>query len=298
MARPLRFEVDGYTERPLCSAPSLSGPTSATISYNGTTTLSVTATNVVGGTISYAWYRGTAPDQSAPVSGANQATLTTPALTETTLYWVRVTKTCGSDSASSNSGTATVTVRLATPTNVIAMPDGNTIRVSWNPVAGATSYTVYRKRGTEGFTPYPSTDNPYVDGGTETFMGYLYRVVANRTNAESSAQSAVDVAVRAPYTTPVVTPNLIIRGVDVSELRRAIDAARVVGGLPAAWSSYAPQTGLIFASHWIELHAKPTEARAQLNATYGIPPTSLGTAPTVNSTIRADYSMTLRGGVE
>jgi len=50
----------------------------------------VTSTN----NVSFQWYQGTFGDTTRPV-GSNTATFTTPALTATTHYWVRLTSACG-----------------------------------------------------------------------------------------------------------------------------------------------------------------------------------------------------------
>ena len=42
------------------------------------------------GTLSYQWYLGESGDVSRPIAGANSTTYTTPALTEASAYWVRV----------------------------------------------------------------------------------------------------------------------------------------------------------------------------------------------------------------
>jgi Ig-like domain CHU_C associated/Putative binding domain, N-terminal len=79
------------------------GPQSTTISSGGTATLSVTVSGASG--LSYQWYEGSSGDTSQPV-GTNSSSFTTPALTATTSYWVRVFDQCGHV----DSATATVTV--------------------------------------------------------------------------------------------------------------------------------------------------------------------------------------------
>src|SRR5204862_5561579 len=79
-------------------------PASTTTSSGRTATPTVTATTS-GGTLSYQWYEGASGTTTTPV-GTNSSTFTTPALTATKSYWVRVSDTCGS----ANSSTATVTV--------------------------------------------------------------------------------------------------------------------------------------------------------------------------------------------
>jgi hypothetical protein len=67
------------------------------------------------GTLSYQWFRGTAGITTDPVSGANGATLTTPPLTATTSYWVRITDGSGN---ATNSPSYTVTVSATSPLTV------------------------------------------------------------------------------------------------------------------------------------------------------------------------------------
>ena len=67
-------------------------PASTTIAYAGAATLQVTATGA--GILSYQWYQGSKGDTSTPI-GVNSTTLTTPELTQTTSYWVRITNVVG-----------------------------------------------------------------------------------------------------------------------------------------------------------------------------------------------------------
>jgi hypothetical protein len=78
----------------VCTTPAITGqPQSVTIFGGATTTLNVTATENGVEPMQYQWYRGAAGDTSAAVSSATGASFLTPALTQTTTYWVRVT--CG-----------------------------------------------------------------------------------------------------------------------------------------------------------------------------------------------------------
>ncbi len=68
-----------------------------------TATLSVTATGTAP--LSYQWYEGNAGDTSMPFGG-DANTFTTPPLSSTASFWVRVTNTCGT----ADSATATISV--------------------------------------------------------------------------------------------------------------------------------------------------------------------------------------------
>ncbi|MBB5872696.1 putative extracellular nuclease [Allocatelliglobosispora scoriae] len=90
-------------------APSITAqPQDVTIPTGTTTTLSVTATGT--GPLTYQWYAGSAGDTGNPIGGATSPSYTTPALTSTVSFWVRVTGPGGQV----DSATATVTVS-ATP---------------------------------------------------------------------------------------------------------------------------------------------------------------------------------------
>ena len=78
-------------------------PQDTTIASGETATLTVAASGT--GPLAYQWYTGVAGDTSTPV-GTNAPSFTTPTLTTTTSYWVRVTGPGGA----ADSRTATVTV--------------------------------------------------------------------------------------------------------------------------------------------------------------------------------------------
>jgi hypothetical protein len=91
----------------VCAPPSIATqPASTTINSGQSATLSVVAGG--SGPFSYQWYDGTSGVTTTPV-GTNSSSFTTPALSATKSYWVRVTSTCNG-TASVNSNTATVTV--------------------------------------------------------------------------------------------------------------------------------------------------------------------------------------------
>lgn len=79
-------------------------PQSQTIDAGSTATLGVAANG--SAPMTYQWYTGTTGTTADPISGATAASYTTPALTSTTSYWVRVSDAHGS----ADSATATVSV--------------------------------------------------------------------------------------------------------------------------------------------------------------------------------------------
>jgi hypothetical protein len=78
-------------------------PASTVAAIGATATMTVTAS---GKGLTYQWYQGNSGDMSHPMEGANQPGFTTPALSETTRFWVKITSLYGM----LNSDAATVTV--------------------------------------------------------------------------------------------------------------------------------------------------------------------------------------------
>jgi hypothetical protein len=81
-------------------------PSSTTINSGSNATQSVTASGT--GPLSYQWYQGASGTTTSPINTATLASYTTPTLTATTSYWVKVSNAANPTGA--NSATATVTV--------------------------------------------------------------------------------------------------------------------------------------------------------------------------------------------
>lgn len=94
-------------------------PASANVASGSTKTFSVVAS---GTAPIYQWYSGNSGDLSNPISGATSSSYTTPALTSTTSYWVRVSNLAGN--ANSNTATATVVI----PPVILSQPVSTTIK--------------------------------------------------------------------------------------------------------------------------------------------------------------------------
>ena len=107
-------------------------PASQTIASGSTAMLTVTATGTEPFT--YQWYQGTSGDTTTPV-GTNSVSFTTPALTSTTSYWVKVSN--AANPAGVNSDTATVTT--ASPASDFTWTsDGSAITITgYTGVGGA-----------------------------------------------------------------------------------------------------------------------------------------------------------------
>jgi hypothetical protein len=96
------FELDVVCDPPVITG--LGQPANVTISRGTTAQLSVAPVGV--GAFAYQWYQGIPGITTMPIAGANGPTLTTPPLSSTRQFWVRVSNPCGSVDSSA----ATVTV--------------------------------------------------------------------------------------------------------------------------------------------------------------------------------------------
>jgi hypothetical protein len=156
---------------PGCTAVSIIGqPVSQTINSGGTATLTVNA----GGSapFSYQWYQGTnTADFSHPV-GANSATFTTPALTQTTSYWVRITNTCGV--VNSNIVAISISTGQCVPPSFSIHPSSATI------VAGSQTYLIAFATGAISYQWYKGnagdTSTPVAGAGpsNDRWINQLY----------------------------------------------------------------------------------------------------------------------------
>lgn len=140
----------------LIQPPGLSAqPAPATVASGSGTTLSVTASGT--GPFTYQWYQGAVGTTTTPV-GTNSASFATPALSETTTYWVRITNPAGSV----DSGLATVTV--ATAPSITTQPVSTTISSGQTATltvsaSGTAPLTYQWYQGTVGTTTTPVGTN-------------------------------------------------------------------------------------------------------------------------------------------
>jgi uncharacterized protein YkwD len=99
------------TQPPAPGAPAITRhPKDETIPSGTTARLGVEAT---GQSLRYQWFRGQAGSTTSPIDGAVEDKLTTPTLTETATFWVRVSNNAGV--ADSTASTVTVTAAPPSP---------------------------------------------------------------------------------------------------------------------------------------------------------------------------------------
>jgi YD repeat-containing protein len=264
----------------VCNAPVITTqPLSQTINSGSSATLTVGASGC--GPFVYQWYAGAAPSTSTPV-GSGASSYTTPALTESSAYWVRVTDTAGT---SANSTTATITVNgnAAPPTpgplTATYNPATGKIDLVWGASPGVLYYEIERTvlGGHTQAYPDPLTQTSYSDGVTyENGGAHVYRVRACAGINACSAFSTRDIATRMTFA-DVHAPNgsgaVVIQFSHLEELRQAMNAVRsVAGDGPLSWEQilapYVPPDSLpppapghrVRAVFMIALRAKMNEA--------------------------------------
>ncbi len=111
-------------------------PADKSIQSGQTASLSVTAAGT--GSLSYQWYQGASGTTGGSIGGATSSNYTTPALTATTTYWVRVSNSCGS----ADSRTTTVTVATAVPARFDFGTATSPVAAGFTRVAPTTAYSV------------------------------------------------------------------------------------------------------------------------------------------------------------
>ncbi len=148
------------------TAPSITTqPQDSTVASGSTATLTVAANGT--GPLTYQWYSGTAGDTSNPVSGATSDTFTTPALTATTGYWVRVSGPGGQ--VDSRTATVTVSTSPNTPPTITSAPElALTVGDPDNPPAVRTVTVGDKETPASGLTVTVTSSDPSIVTGGAT----------------------------------------------------------------------------------------------------------------------------------
>jgi predicted extracellular nuclease len=194
-------------------------PADTTVAPGDTATLGVVSSGTAP--LAYQWYQGTAGTTTTPV-GTDSPTFTTPALTATTTYWVRVTNAVGS----ADSRTATVTVQV--PPEPCSIPPTHTVPGIQGSGATAAVTGPVTVRGVvvgdyEGPSPAlrgfylqdpagdgdsATSDGIFVFNGNADAVsnGQLVEVSGNATEFQDQTQINATSVVACPGTAPTVTP--------------------------------------------------------------------------------------------
>ena len=176
----------------VATAPSITNqPASTTIISGQRATLTVTASGTAP--LSYQWYQGSVGITTTPV-GENSSSFTTPVMTTTMTYWVRVSNLAGNI----NSSIATVTVNqpvvapsITTQPSTMTIVNGST--ATFTVSAGGTAPLAYQwYRGPVGTTTAPvgtnssSFTSPLLNASTS----YWVRISNSVGNVNSSLANA------------------------------------------------------------------------------------------------------------
>jgi hypothetical protein len=168
-----------------------SQPVSTAIASGNSAVFSVAAS---GGGLSYQWFAGTSGNTSNPVSGAIGLSFTTPALTASASYWVRVTNSAGSV----DSATATATVM--NPPAIVTHPSSGSIASGSSTIlsvsASGSSLGYQWYAGSSGTTTNPiagATGSTFTTPNLTTSASYWVRVfnTVGSTNSNTATATVV-----------------------------------------------------------------------------------------------------------
>jgi hypothetical protein len=159
----------------------------------------------------------------------------------------------------------------AAPTGVNAKATTSTqVTVTWNAVANATSYQIFRRGPGSGLTQVgTSTTTTFVDTTAAPTTSYIY-VVRSVNSGGASADSSGDLATTYFFTDDPLSAGVHIKAVHMNELRVAVNAVRALagyGGYPYT-DSVAPGIR-IKAIHITELRSALDQALAALGGAIG-----------------------------
>ncbi|HEY2092882.1 MAG TPA: hypothetical protein VGJ81_13415 [Thermoanaerobaculia bacterium] len=284
-----------------CNAPAISSQASdSPVPYQGVAHLSVVATG--SATLHYQWYRLTGGTSTAV--GTDSSAFSSPSLTATARYWVRVSNTCGS--ATADSPVFVVAVVLPTPvTPAAAASDGTHISITWPASSGAVQYVLQRRESAAGYHNVagdPLSTTSYVDTVSAGNSVYVYRVEATDGDASASAFSGPDAATTFSFSA-ITAGQTKIAYTNFDEVRTAINLLRTVAGSASvAWTDILPAGttppavgGRILAQYLISLRSSMDAARSSLllpALSYADQPVSAGT------TILKAHMTRLQSGVQ
>ena len=186
---------------PTLSAAAGTGPVRITLTWNG-----------IHGAGGYNVFRSTNNyNFTAVASALNAVTFTDAAVTPgvTYYYYVAPEDADGQGSASNTVSATPSAADLPAPSGLAVTVTASGLALTWNPVAGASSYNVYRGTapGKEAALPYATNvGGSYTDTGVAIGYSDYYQVTAVTPAGESGrSNEAVALDGRAPLSAPVIT---------------------------------------------------------------------------------------------
>lgn len=178
-------------------------PASVTVKSGSTATLAVAAS---GSSPSYQWHVGNSGDTSNPVSGAISSSFTTPTLSTTTSYWVRVSNAVGA--ANSNTATAAVIIPPAITSHPASVTINSGTTTTFTVAASGTSPVYQWYAGNSGNTSNPisgATGSSFTTPALSATTSYWVRVSNSAGTADSNTATATVITLPVIVCQPVST---------------------------------------------------------------------------------------------
>ena len=186
--------------------PSISTqPVSTSINTGNTTTFTVAAN---GTAPTYQWYEGTSPSTTNPVARATDATFTTPVLSATTSYWVRIVNPAGT--ADSDTATVTVNSPPAITREPLSSPINSGGSVTLVVAASGTAPTFQWYLGNTGDSsqPIPDATSPSFTTPALTVTTHYWVRATNGLGITDSQTATVTLQFSPVFTTPPVSQTI------------------------------------------------------------------------------------------
>jgi hypothetical protein len=186
------FESNSVTVTPVaCEAPVITNQPPSLQQVNAGSSVTLTVAHTGSGPFTYEWYRGTKPDTSSRQSAASNI-FTTPPVTTTTSYWLRIINSCGR--TDSNTFTLEVAGTCSQPSLVLAprsqsIPSARAIALVASSTGAPITYRWYRGSIPDTSAPQTSRDSADNDRWLATVFADLLRRPIDSANAAAfSAQ--------------------------------------------------------------------------------------------------------------
>lgn len=211
-------------------APVIRGqPASQVVPPGGTATLSVDAAGTQY--MSFQWFEGVANDMTRPVAGATSSSLTTPPLSSSTSYWVRVSNLV----SNSDSDTAYVTVSTGGcyPPSIIVQPQDQVVppgssTVVYVGASGSDPLGYQWYEGASGDRSYPisgATSWAYTTPAMSSTTSFWVRVINACGSFDSNAATVTVTGGIGPVISSI-NPSRARRGSTISIYGSGFSATR------------------------------------------------------------------------
>ena len=195
-----------------------------------------------------------------PVETVTATVLVDTGLTNLRRYFYRIrARALNASSAQSDSVSATPAPPppSAAPTNLTAAPGNARVRLAWDPVAGATTYRIWRSTTPDFPEPYIATitSTTYTNTGLQNGVTYYFRVRARNVSGGGPFSDVVTAEPLSPPSTPTqvsATPGDAIVSLTWNAVATATGYNVYRATVPDQWGNAPLATGVAappFADH-------------------------------------------------